>query len=97
MDSLISNKVEVDLNERIDLDSLMESNATYTTSSGIIIYGYCHFLCVGNHIASSWLQESIFKYCVDKEGHLKVDDYLRLRGKSNVFAVGDIVDVKVGC
>ena len=93
MDSLISNKFEVDLNERIDLDSLMESNATYTTSSGIIIYGYCHFLCVGNCVTSSWLQESMFKDCVDKEGHLKVDDCLRLKGKSNVFAAGDIVNV----
>ena len=85
------------MNERIDLDRLSESNTTYSTSSGMIISADCQFLCVGNHIASSWLQESVFKGCVDKEGHLKVDDCLRLKGKSNVFAAGDIIYVKVGC
>lgn len=94
LDWLVSNKIEVHLNERIDLESLSESNNTYTTSSGLTISADCHFVCVGNRVASSWLQESVFKDSVDKEGHLKVDDCLRLRGKSNVFAVGDIVDVK---
>lgn len=94
LDWLISKKVEVHLNERIDLESLSESNTTYTTSSGMTISADCHFVCVGNRVASSWLQESVFKDSVDKEGHLKVDECLRLRGKSNVFAVGDIVDVK---
>lgn len=94
MDWLVSKKVEVHLNERIDLESLSESNDTYTTSSGMTISADCHFVCVGNRVASSWLQESVFKDSVDKDGHLKVDDCLRLRGKTNVFAVGDITDVK---
>ncbi|KAH9317367.1 hypothetical protein KI387_019136 [Taxus chinensis] len=94
LDWLVSKKVEVHLNECIDLESLSDSSTTYTTQSGMNLSADCHFVCVGRHVASSWLQESVFKESVNKQGHLKVDESLRLRGKTNVFAVGDITDIK---
>eukprot|EP01018_Ginkgo_biloba_P037512 Gb_24737 [translate_table: standard] len=94
LDWLISKKVEVHLNERIDLKSLSESTTTYKTSSGITISADCHFVCTGSRVGSSWLKDSVFRDLVDKEGHLIVDDSLRLQGKTNVFAIGDIVNVK---
>eukprot|EP01018_Ginkgo_biloba_P012350 Gb_28104 [translate_table: standard] len=94
LDWLVSKKVEVHLNESIDLNSLSESTTSFTTSSGMTISADCHFVCIGKRVGSSWLKESVFQDTVDKEGHLKVDSCLRLRGKSNVFAIGDIVDVK---
>uniref|UniRef100_A0A0D6R8G9 FAD/NAD(P)-binding domain-containing protein n=1 Tax=Araucaria cunninghamii TaxID=56994 RepID=A0A0D6R8G9_ARACU len=93
-DWLVSNKVEVHLNESIDLESLSESTTTFTARSGMSFYADCHFVCVGRRVDSSWLQDSVFKESVDNQGHLKVDESLRLRGKTNVFAVGDITDIK---
>lgn len=94
LDWLVSKHIEVHLNEYIDMESLSESTTTFTTQTGMNIYADCHFVCVGRRVASSWLQNSVFKELVDKQGHIKVDESLHLRGKTNVFAVGDITDIK---
>ncbi|KAJ0965621.1 hypothetical protein J5N97_026759 [Dioscorea zingiberensis] len=93
MDWLTSRKVEVLLNQTINLDSVSESEKIYTTSTGENISADCHFICVGKPIGSSWLQESILKDCLNKKGSLMVDENLRVRGKKNIFAIGDITDV----
>ncbi|PKA49473.1 NADH dehydrogenase C1, chloroplastic/mitochondrial [Apostasia shenzhenica] len=92
LDWLVKHKVEVILGQSVDLDSLSESGV-YTTSGGEKITADGHFLCVGKPIASSWLQDSILKDCVDKKGHLMVDENLRVKGHKNIFAIGDITDV----
>ncbi|ONK69602.1 uncharacterized protein A4U43_C05F24690 [Asparagus officinalis] len=93
LDWLTSKKVEVLLNQSVDLNSTSEDEKVYVTSGGEKIAADCHFLCIGKPLGSSWLQESILKECLDKKGQLMVDENLRVRGHSNIFAIGDITDV----
>lgn len=90
---LTSRKVDVLLNQRVDLDSVSEGNNVYTTSTGEKITADCHFVCVGKPVGSSWLKESILSESLDKYGRLIVDENLRVRGRKNVFAIGDITDI----
>ncbi|KAL0401450.1 UNVERIFIED_CONTAM: hypothetical protein Slati_4174900 [Sesamum latifolium] len=91
LDWLTSKKVEVILGQSVNLES--ESDGTYETSGGETIVADCHFLCAGNPIGSSWLKETILKDCLDDRGRLMVDATLRVKGHSNIFAIGDITDV----
>ncbi|KAL0299114.1 UNVERIFIED_CONTAM: Ferroptosis suppressor protein 1 [Sesamum radiatum] len=91
LDWLTSKKVEVILGQSVNLES--GSDGTYETSGGETIVADCHFLCAGNPIGSSWLKETILKDCLDDHGRLKVDATLRVKGHSNIFAIGDINDV----
>ncbi|WOL19747.1 apoptosis-inducing factor [Canna indica] len=93
LDWMKSKKVEVLLNQTVDLNSISEGDGVYMTSAGEKITADCHFVCVGKPPGSSWLQESVLKDCLNKNGQLIVDEYLRVRGRSNIFAVGDITDV----
>ena len=85
--------VEVLLNERVDVDN--RSEKTYRTSSGQTIEADCDFLCVGRKVSSSWMQSSFLKEVLDETGRVKVDEYLRVEGHTNVFAVGDVTAIKV--
>lgn len=95
LDWLTSKKVEVLLSQSVDLDSMSEVERVYTTSGGEQIRADSHFICVGKPLGSSWLRESILKECLDRRGQLTVDENLRLRGRKNIFAIGDITDVPV--
>ncbi|XP_057819027.1 uncharacterized protein LOC131032116 [Cryptomeria japonica] len=86
--------VEVHLNERIDLSNISETTTSFTTNSGKTIIADCHFLCTGQKLGSSWLKDSMFGDVVDERGQIKVDKSLRVEGTTNVFAAGDIVNVK---
>lgn len=90
---LLSKKVEVILGQTISLDSMSGSERVYTTSGGQKITADCHFVCVGKPLGSSWLQESILKECFDTRGQLMVDENLRVWGKKNIFAIGDITNI----
>ncbi|PKU69599.1 apoptosis-inducing factor homolog B [Dendrobium catenatum] len=89
---LVKKKVEVILGQTVDLESLSESGV-YVTSGGEKISADCHFVCVGKPVASSWLHDSILKQSLDNKGQLMVDANLRVKGRDNIFAVGDITDV----
>ncbi|KAG2299978.1 hypothetical protein Bca52824_036450 [Brassica carinata] len=54
-DWLKSKKVEVILNQSVDLNSASDGNKTYKTSRGETIHADCHFLCVGKPLSSQWL------------------------------------------
>ncbi|KAI5070074.1 hypothetical protein GOP47_0014417 [Adiantum capillus-veneris] len=86
--------VDIRLHEKVNLDSVSASSHVYTTSSGDSIEADCHFLCVGKKISSSWMQSTVLGENLDENGRLKVDDYLRVEGHSNIFAVGDITAIK---
>ncbi|KZV55264.1 apoptosis-inducing factor 2 [Dorcoceras hygrometricum] len=88
---LTSKKVEVILNQSVNLDS--QTDGVYETSGGEKIVADCHFLCAGQGIASSWLKETILRDSLDREGRLMVDSNLRVKGRSNIFAIGDITDI----
>ena len=90
---LKSKRVEVLLNQTVDVDSASEGTREFTTSAGKTITADCYFVCVGRPLASKWLKESILSESLDDYGRLMVDQNLRVKGRSNIFAIGDITDV----
>lgn len=95
LDWLKAKGVEVKLGQAVDLSSASDGNGNqvYQTSSGESIKADCHFLCTGKPLASAWLNETILKNKVDKDGRLMVDENLRVKGCKKIFAIGDITDV----
>ncbi|WJX49995.1 hypothetical protein P8452_36362 [Trifolium repens] len=89
---LKSRKVDVKLDQSVDLDSFR--NETYQTSAGESIEADTHFVCIGKPLASTWLGETFLKEDLDGNGRVQVDEYLRVKGRSNVFAIGDITDIQ---
>ncbi|TYI48691.1 hypothetical protein E1A91_D13G264400v1 [Gossypium mustelinum] len=90
---LRSKKVDVKLQQSVDLKSASDGSQLYRTSTGESIKADCHFLCTRVPLSTAWLNETILKTNLDKDGRLKVDEYLRVKGRSNIFAIGDITDV----
>lgn len=90
---LKSKKVQVKLEQSVNLDSA--SNNTYQTSGGEAIEADVHFLCTGKPLSSTWLKETVLRDHLDSEGRIQIDQNLRVKGKNNIFAIGDITDVAV--
>ncbi|XVE59641.1 hypothetical protein DITRI_Ditri05aG0062400 [Diplodiscus trichospermus] len=90
---LRSRKVEVKLEQAVDLNSTSDGSQVYQTSTGESIKADCHFLCAGRPLASAWLNETILNTNLDKNGRLMVDENLRVKGRNNIFAIGDITDI----
>lgn len=95
LDWLESKKVEVILNQTVDLNSASDGNKTYRTSGGETIHADCHFLCVGKPLSSLWLNGTVLKDSLDGKGRVMVDEHLRVKDRSNVFAIGDITNILV--
>lgn len=95
LDWLVSKKVEVILNQKVDLDSVVEGGKAYNLSGGETRIADCHFLCVAKPCGSVWLKDSVLKDSLDVRGRVKVDGNLRVIGQKNIFAVGDITDIPV--
>ncbi|KAF8395462.1 hypothetical protein HHK36_019408 [Tetracentron sinense] len=93
LDWLTSKKVEVILEQRVDLNSTSDEEKSYQTSGGETIKADCHFLCTGKPVGSSWLKETLLKESLDNHGRLMVDENLRVKGRKNIFAIGDITDI----
>jgi len=92
---LKSRKVDVKFEQSVDLDSFTNENRTYQTSVGESIEADTHFLCIGKPLATSWLGETFLKDDLDGHGRIQVDEHLRVKGRNNVFAIGDITDIQV--
>ncbi|KAH7284588.1 hypothetical protein KP509_34G061300 [Ceratopteris richardii] len=92
-DWLKKKHVDIRLNEKVNLDGSGSSNR-HTTSSGSSIEADCHFLCVGKKVSSSWMESTFLGESLDEKGRLKVDEYLRVDGHSNIFAAGDVTAIK---
>lgn len=94
---LTSKRVDVKLEQRVDLNSVTDSNGSkiYHTTAGESIRADCHFLCTGKPLGSGWLEGTILNSNLDSRGRLMVDEYLRVKGRKNIFAIGDITDVPV--
>ncbi|XP_058183393.1 uncharacterized protein LOC131301236 [Rhododendron vialii] len=91
LDWLTSKKVEVILEQSVNLSSV--SDGAYQTSGGETITADCHFNCTGKPMGSSWLRETVLKNSLDIHGRLMVDENLRVKGRTNVFGIGDITDL----
>ncbi|KAI4334188.1 hypothetical protein L6164_018907 [Bauhinia variegata] len=89
---LVSKKVEVKLEQSVNLD-VAEGSKTYQTSLGETIEADCLFLCTGKPLSTSWLKETILKNDLDVNGRIKVDEFLRVEGRNNIFAIGDVTDI----
>ncbi|XP_073002389.1 uncharacterized protein [Typha latifolia] len=91
---LKSKRVEVLLEQTVDVDYVSEGTREFKTSAGKSITADCYFVCVGRPVGSQWLKESILSESLDDYGRLMVDQNLRVKGRSNIFAIGDITDVR---
>ncbi|KAF5767836.1 putative NADH:ubiquinone reductase (non-electrogenic) [Helianthus annuus] len=95
LDWLTSRRVEVKLEQTVNLEGVAEEGSkVYKTSAGEIIRADCLFLCTGKPLASSWLKNTILGDSLDDNGSLVVDGNLRVKGRKNIFAVGDITNIK---
>lgn len=92
---LASKKVQVLLEQSVNLDDISYGSKTYQTSTGQSIEADCHFLCTGKTPGSAWLRNTMLKDNLDIQGRLMVDENLRVRGRKNIFAIGDITDIPV--
>jgi apoptosis-inducing factor 2 len=92
---LQSRKVDVKFEQSVDLDSFTNENRTYQTSVGESVEADTHFLCIGKPLSTAWLGETFLKDDLDGHGRIQVDEYLRVKGRNNVFAIGDITDIQV--
>ncbi|GAA0158607.1 hypothetical protein Leryth_014915 [Lithospermum erythrorhizon] len=91
---LLKKNVEVILGESVTNLSSNTNGGIYKTSGGKSISADCHFLCTGKPLASTWLKETMLGKSLDNKGRLMVDETLLVKGYKNIFAVGDINDVK---
>lgn len=92
---LKSKNVEVKLEQAVDLKSAADGHKVYRTSVGDTIEADCHFLCTGKPLASAWLKETVLRNDLDVHGRIKVDENLRVKGRNNIFAIGDITNIPV--
>ncbi|CAN6439056.1 unnamed protein product [Victoria cruziana] len=91
---LTSRKVQVLFNQEISLDQLDHGQTEFVTNEGVKVRADCWFNCVGKGLGSSWLTEGILQGCLNERGQLMVDEHLRVAGKKNIFAIGDITDIR---
>nr|XP_043631109.1 ferroptosis suppressor protein 1-like [Erigeron canadensis] len=94
LDWLISRHVEVKLEQTVNLEDIEDGSKLYKTSAGETIKADCHFLCTGKPLASSWLKGTILRDSLDDNRSLIVDENLRVKGRKNIFAIGDITNIK---
>jgi len=95
LDWLTSRKVDVLLQQSVDLGSLSDTEKVYRTSGGETVIVDCHFVCIGKPLSSSWLHDTILKESLDSKGRIMVENDLRVKGYNNIFAIGDITDIPV--
>uniref|UniRef100_A0A0A9C0N1 FAD/NAD(P)-binding domain-containing protein n=1 Tax=Arundo donax TaxID=35708 RepID=A0A0A9C0N1_ARUDO len=96
LDWLTSKKIDVLLQQSVDLDSLSDAEKSYRTSGGETVNADSHFICIGKPLSSSWLHDTILKESLDNKGRVMVEKDLRVKGYNNIFAIGDITDIPVG-
>lgn len=93
---LASKKVEVMLEKSVNVDNISNGSSTsYRTSDGETLNADCHFLCTAKPLGSTWLKDTVLESNLDSYGRLMVDENLRVKGRSNIFAIGDITDIPV--
>lgn len=77
------------------VDPATKNGTTYTTRQGKKVEADIHFWCIGKRLGNTWLQNTELQQWLDDKGHLKVDATMRLQRLPNIFAAGDMTDIKV--
>ncbi|PON47268.1 FAD/NAD(P)-binding domain containing protein [Trema orientale] len=90
---LTSKKVEVKLEQSVSLNDISDGGKVFQTSGGESLKADCHFVCTGRPLGSTWLKGTLLKSSLDNRGRLMVDENLRVKGRKNIFAIGDITDI----
>ncbi|KAK7342052.1 hypothetical protein VNO80_24994 [Phaseolus coccineus] len=90
---LKSKNVVVKLDQRVNLNGFTDGQKIYRTSIGETIEADCHFSCIGKPLSTAWLKETLLKNDLDSQGRIKVDEKLKVNGRGNIFAVGDITNI----
>lgn len=99
LEKLQAKGIRVFLNERIDTHSLSKdvsrgsSPQKVSTDKGTQLETDLYFLCDGGHVNNSCVL-SHFHDQVDKQGHLKVNQYFQVDSYKHIFAIGDLSNVK---
>ena len=70
-----------------------DRKGVYTTNKGTKIESDMAFLCVGIVPNSEFMKKS-FPRLLDKRGHIKIDEFLHLKGHNNIFVAGDVTDIR---
>ncbi|GKD40756.1 apoptosis-inducing factor 2-like protein [Tanacetum coccineum] len=94
LDWLTSKHIEVKLEQTVNLEDVADGSRLFKTSACEIIQADCLFWCIGKPWASLWLKDTILRNSMDANGCLIVDEKLRVKGHKNVFAIGDITNIK---
>ena len=81
--------VKILLNDKIK----KTEGKTYITETGKKIKTDIAFLSTGIKLNSKFMLKN-FKQALNENNHIKVNEYLQVQGKKNIFAAGDIIDVK---
>ena len=99
LEKLRAKGVRVLLNERVDTNSLSRDSSRSSsfqpvnTDKGTKIETELYFLCDGGHVNNSSVI-SHFHDVLDQQGHVRVNEYFQIDGYENIFAIGDLCDVK---
>eukprot|EP00270_Netrium_digitus_P011535 TRINITY_DN3678_c0_g1_i1.p1 TRINITY_DN3678_c0_g1~~TRINITY_DN3678_c0_g1_i1.p1 ORF type:complete len:354 (+),score=58.80 TRINITY_DN3678_c0_g1_i1:359-1420(+) len=90
---LKSKNVEVIFKDKLEVDpSLHGTKGVFKTKNGKEISADYLFIATGRTPDTSWLAGN-FSEVID-QGRVKVDSNLRVEGYSNIFAIGDITNIK---
>lgn len=81
--------VKIIYNEKL----ISSTKNEYLTNKGRKIKADIAFLCTGIRPNSGFMEKNLSKY-LDKKGFIKVNDYLQLKGKENIFIVGDVNNIE---
>jgi len=87
--ALVKQGVKIKFNERVkDV-----KNGVAVTDKGNKYVADIVFLCVGIKPNYQFMKKSFSEF-LNERGSIKVNENLNLEGKKNVFAIGDVVDIK---
>jgi NADH dehydrogenase FAD-containing subunit len=93
MEKLQKRGVRVILDDEVAKpETIPEGTHTYTTAKGVEIEADLIYFCFGSAPAN----EPLKTHFQDKleQGRIKVNEFLQVEGYSNIFAIGDIMNVK---
>ena len=84
------NNVELILKERV----IKSEKGYFVTDKKTRLKADMAILCTGIKPNSHFIRKD-FPHLVDKKGFVKVDEYLRLEGSKNIFALGDVNNLNI--
>jgi len=86
----LRNGVTLLLNDRVE----GHEGQLWKTKNGVFVEADVAFICTGNQPNTEMLQNAHFhKYINEKNGLVRVNEYLQLQDHPNIFVAGDLTDI----